>query len=146
MSTKFIVKNIVVFLSLLDSQLSNFIDLKSTFLLSVVQTMKKCAAEGERLESCKTTRYKDYFWDALPLYIWVVFFFSLWEYQNPSVRCRASADSGRSCFQSEVCFAFEIIHVSQLRTTVIKFWISRRVFFSNKTICSPNENNLWGSR
>ena len=61
MSTKFIVKNIVVFLSLLDSQLSNFIDLKSTFLLSVVQTMKKCAAEGERLESCKTTRYKDYF-------------------------------------------------------------------------------------
>ena len=44
MSTKYIVKNIfVVFLSLLDSQLSNSIDLKieSTFLLSVVQTMKK---------------------------------------------------------------------------------------------------------
>ena len=41
--TKYVVKNIfVVLLSLLDSKLCNSMDPKSNFLLSVVQTMKKC--------------------------------------------------------------------------------------------------------
>ena len=52
MSTKNIAKNIfVVFSSLLDSQLVS----NSIGLLSVVQTMEKCAADSERLESCKPT-------------------------------------------------------------------------------------------
>ena len=59
MSTKYIVKNIfVLFFSLLNSQLFKPIDLKSNFLLSVVQAMKKCAADSERLESGKTTRLR----------------------------------------------------------------------------------------
>ena len=54
MGAKHIVKNIsAVFLSLLDSQLSNSIDLKKEFpFVSSAQTMKKCVADRERLGSC----------------------------------------------------------------------------------------------
>ena len=60
MSTKYIVENIfVVFLSLLNSQLSNSIDLKKcNFLMLVIHKMKKYAADSERLKSCKTTRLR----------------------------------------------------------------------------------------
>ena len=52
MSTKYVAKNIfVVFLSLLNSKISNAINPKSNFLLSVVQTMKKFTGDRERLKS-----------------------------------------------------------------------------------------------
>ena len=45
-------KYFCIFLSLLNSQLSNSVDLKKYFFLSFLQTMKKCAADSQRLESC----------------------------------------------------------------------------------------------
>ena len=57
MSTKYIVNNIFsVFLSLVDSRLANCIDLKNSFLLSVVQAMKKCSQEAtsKSWETCSS--------------------------------------------------------------------------------------------
>ena len=55
---------------------------------------------------------------------------SLFVSENSKIiqRLWALANTGRSCILKEGCFAFGIIHVGQLKTIVIKFWISSRVF------------------
>jgi len=42
-----------------------------------------------------------------------------------------------------VCFACAIIHMGQLKTIAIKFWIFSRVFPQKKVSSSSIENNIW---
>ena len=71
------------------------------------------------------------------MYVFVFFSFCLWEQQDLSGRYRVSANTSRSSFffflmKFALLSGFNI-YVSQLKMTVIKFWISIHVFFQQNS-------------